>query len=104
CPPEILLEPESVYGDSPARGEAGEGVAGGAGDGVAGQGISENQRAECRLTDVARQLTTGGGKPGQGYPAVLAHTLRAEGFDASEDGTGRGTPIVAHETGQGWWK
>lgn len=24
----------------------------------------------------------------------LAHTLRAEGFDASEDGTGRGTPLV----------
>lgn len=26
--------------------------------------------------------------------AEVAHTLRAEGFDASEDGTGRGTPIV----------
>ncbi len=25
---------------------------------------------------------------------LIAHTLRAEGFDASEDGTGRGTPIV----------
>lgn len=24
----------------------------------------------------------------------VAHTLRAEGFDASEDGTGRGTPLV----------
>lgn len=31
---------------------------------------------------------------------VVAHSLRAEGFDASEDGTGRGTPLVmAH--GQG---
>jgi DNA (cytosine-5)-methyltransferase 1 len=31
----------------------------------------------------------------------VAHSLRAEGYDASEDGTGRGTPIVpvfAHET------
>jgi DNA (cytosine-5)-methyltransferase 1 len=32
------------------------------------------------------------------FPAVLvpetAHSLRADGFDASEDGTGRGTPIV----------
>ena len=27
--------------------------------------------------------------------ALIAHTLRAEGFDASEDGTGRGTPLVA---------
>jgi site-specific DNA-cytosine methylase len=29
----------------------------------------------------------------QGVPDT-AHTLRAEGFDASEDGTGRGTPLV----------
>ncbi|MBK8773065.1 MAG: hypothetical protein IPM06_21915 [Rhizobiales bacterium] len=32
------------------------------------------------------------------FPAVLvpdtAHSLRGEGFDASEDGTGRGTPLV----------
>jgi DNA (cytosine-5)-methyltransferase 1 len=26
---------------------------------------------------------------------LVSHTLRAEGFDASEDGTGRGTPLVA---------
>lgn len=26
---------------------------------------------------------------------AVAHTLKAEGFDASEDGTGRGTPIIA---------
>lgn len=25
---------------------------------------------------------------------LIAHLLRAEGFDASEDGTGRGTPLV----------
>jgi hypothetical protein len=33
--------------------------------------VSENQRGETRLTRLARQLTSGGGKPGQGYPAVL---------------------------------
>src|SRR5262252_2947082 len=33
--------------------------------------VSENQRAEVRLTDYSRQLTSGGGKPGQGYPTVL---------------------------------
>jgi site-specific DNA-cytosine methylase len=27
-------------------------------------------------------------------PPIIAHTLRAEGHDASEDGTGRGVPIV----------
>jgi hypothetical protein len=36
--------------------------------------VSENQRAEVRLTDYARQLTGGGGKPGQGYPLVLVET------------------------------
>lgn len=30
----------------------------------------------------------------QGCPHFVAHALRGEGFDASEDGTGRGTPLV----------
>jgi DNA (cytosine-5)-methyltransferase 1 len=34
-------------------------------------GVSENQRAELKLTPYARQITTGGGKPGQGYPAAM---------------------------------
>ena len=29
-----------------------------------------------------------------GAPLFVAHALRADGFDASEDGTGRGTPLV----------
>ena len=29
---------------------------------------------------------------------IVAHSLRGEGFDASEDGTGRGTPLVCHGT------
>ncbi len=32
---------------------------------------------------------------GQANVIPVAHALRGEGFDASEDGTGRGTPIVA---------
>jgi hypothetical protein len=32
--------------------------------------LSENQRGELRETPYARQLTGGGGKPGQGYPAI----------------------------------
>lgn len=31
---------------------------------------------------------------------VVAHTLRGEGFDASEDGTGRGTPIIPFDLAQ----
>jgi DNA (cytosine-5)-methyltransferase 1 len=33
----------------------------------------------------------------------IAHALRADGFDASEDSTGRGTPLIVNNTGQGWW-
>lgn len=39
--------------------------------------ISENQRAEVLLTEYARQLTSGGGKPGQGYPAILTSSAEA---------------------------
>jgi len=53
-----------------------------------GVAIAENQRGEIREMDVSPALGRGGGKPGSGYPCI-AHTLRAEGFDASEDGTGR---------------
>lgn len=38
-------------------------------------GLSENQRAEVRLTEIHRQLTCGGGKAGQGYPATFIPSL-----------------------------
>jgi DNA (cytosine-5)-methyltransferase 1 len=41
--------------------------------------------------------TQGGGGLGTDFDldgGLIAHALRAEGFDASEDGTGRGTPLV----------
>ena len=60
----VLLEPEGVRRDSPPRREARQGPAGGAG---------------------GRAAVGGGG---------VAHTPRAGGFDAGEDGTGRGTPPV----------
>jgi DNA (cytosine-5)-methyltransferase 1 len=48
-----------------------EGAAGGHLVAVA---FSENQRAELVETPIAHQLTTGGGKPGQGYSAVRTAT------------------------------
>lgn len=47
--------------------------------------------------DVAPTITaTIGEQTGQDAmnAGLVAHTLRADGFDASEDGTGRGTPLV----------
>jgi DNA (cytosine-5)-methyltransferase 1 len=38
---------------------------------------------------------TGGPAGDECYNLTVAHSLRADGFDASEDGTGRGTPLVA---------
>ena len=33
--------------------------------------VNENEHAEIRLSDCTNALTTGGGKPGQGYACVL---------------------------------
>jgi DNA (cytosine-5)-methyltransferase 1 len=44
--------------------------------------FAENQRSEVRTSDVVPSLTNGGGKPGQGYPAVLAPTLTAYNLDS----------------------
>jgi DNA (cytosine-5)-methyltransferase 1 len=73
------------------------------------QGL-ENQHIDggggCSLPAVARTLTTSNQRidaetetliptrQGGFFDDAVAHTLRAEGFDASEDGTGRGTPLV----------
>jgi len=51
-------------------------------------GVSENQRAEVRLTEYSRQITSGRGKPGQGYPCVaFAERSRGDGrnFEAQEE-------------------
>jgi len=48
--------------------------------------------------EVCPALSMGGGVTSDTRPCVVqpvAHTLRGAGFDASEDGTGRGTPIIA---------
>ena len=113
----VLFEPESVRGDSAPGGEAGAGVA----------GAPRSRSAVGVLGDVAHTLDshscgaatedgTGRGgpviahTPGTGVApclrgrgdfdhdgderALIAHTLTGEGFDASEDDTGRGTPLV----------
>eukprot|EP01034_Spumella_vulgaris_P037015 gene37015-45660_t len=46
-------------------------------------------------------LAAGAHAPAVCVTGDVTHTLKAEGFDASEDGTGRGQPIVAHTTQAG---
>lgn len=59
--------------------------------------------------DVATACNAKGGAGRMDFESetFIAHTLRAEGHDASEDGTGRGVPLVPCETfqntGHGYW-
>jgi site-specific DNA-cytosine methylase len=48
--------------------------------------FAENQRGEVRTSDVAPQLSAGGGKPGSGYPAV-AYPLRENAHNNSDGGS-----------------
>ena len=70
-PAAVLFERAGLRRNPPARGEAGEGTASDAG--------------ACAAI---------GGPAGDEVYNLIAHALRGEGFDASEGGTGRGTPIV----------
>jgi DNA (cytosine-5)-methyltransferase 1 len=83
---QVLFERESVRRDTPPSREARQGAAAGVGGGPDGGRIAGA---------VTRKWSKGSGGPaGDECYNMVAHALRAEGFDASEDGTGRGTPLV----------
>ena len=73
----VLLEREGMRGDSPPSRQTGQGLT--------------RDVAQC-LVSSGRGVERTGDTRGQDN--VVAHALRGEGFDASEDGTGRGTPII----------
>jgi DNA (cytosine-5)-methyltransferase 1 len=109
-PAAVLFERQGLHGNPAPRRETGEGVAGTLSartDGGGGLGTD----FECcgglqpvgfgggntsGPVEVAACLTAKGRRIDfevETFVADTAHTLRAEGFDASEDGTGRGTPL-----------
>lgn len=104
-PAAVLFEPQGLQGNSPPRREAGEKPAatvtastGGCSgkDGIDGR-LAYGGGNRSGPVDVAATLTAKGQRIDfevETFIAGPAHTLRGEGFDASEDGTGRGTPIV----------
>ena len=59
---------------------------------------SGQSNAEVRTDGGAPSLTCLHEAPIVASCRQVAHSLRAEGFDASEDGTGRGTPLVVAKT------
>jgi DNA (cytosine-5)-methyltransferase 1 len=89
----VLFERSGLRGDSPPRREAGARTAGRAASGASGGGgmIGANNFGE---QDTATCLTTQNQRLDGDTETFVVHSLRAEGFDASEDGTGRGTPLV----------
>ncbi len=103
----VLFEPESCKGDTPPSREEGQRVAASLTAGTAASGgVNRPGRRreddvnliayQCQGTNVGEMgaLRRGNGHITGGVPFV-AHTLRSEGADASEDGTGRGVPLVA---------
>jgi len=118
CARALFPEQCGVRGDTPAGGEAREEVAGASGGGshwdggphpalnqsnnVGGIGLSNQELFSQRGAGLVAGTVSSKWAKGTGGPAgdecynlVTTHTLRGEGFDASEDGTGRGTPLVA---------
>jgi DNA (cytosine-5)-methyltransferase 1 len=87
-PAKILFESEGLRRNSPPCRKKEKAVAALTSNGVGVRGADDNQAQAGHLIP---ECVTGD----------ISHTLKAEGFDGSEDGTGRGTPIIAMAHGQG---
>jgi DNA (cytosine-5)-methyltransferase 1 len=96
----VLFERESLLGNPAPRREAREGIAptlSARTKGGGGLGTDFDCDGGLIAPEVSLCLNAGGmGRQDSESETLIAHALRAEGFDASEDGTGRGTPLVAH--------
>lgn len=77
-PAAVLFEPRGQVGGVETSGTAGQETAGEIAPSLVASGRGVERTGDSRGQD----------------PLVVAHTLRGEGFDASEDGSGRGTPLV----------
>ncbi len=82
----VLFDAASLRGGAPPSRKAGQGTAPAVGGGPDGGGVAG--------TVSSKWAKGSGGPAGDEAYNLVAHTLRAAGSDASEDGTGRGTPIV----------
>ena len=91
----VLFDRESLSGNPPPRREAGKGIAAATADRSRDGGgpicANSGEIGYC-LTASAQQSLDAETETLIAEP--VAHALRGEGFDASEDGTGRGTPLV----------
>lgn len=103
-PAAVLFDRESLRGNPAPRREAGEGTAADVAPSLVSSGRGVERTGETRRQDpvvaqpVANPLTArmhkGVNTTMDEGQTMIAHALRGEGFDASEDGTGRGAPMV----------
>lgn len=95
----VLLERESLRRDTPARRAAREGPSYATAPSLTSSGRGVERVGESRGQDpviaMALNAKGGSGRMDGESETFVAHSLRGDGFDASEDGTGRGTPLVA---------
>ena len=98
----VLFERQSLRGDPAPSREKGPCVAALTANGVGTCGADDNQGQAGHLIAMAHgqggaEVSEDGGAPSltcNHEAPIIAHSLRGEGFDASKDGTGRGTPLV----------
>lgn len=103
----VLFERESLSWNSAPRRETGQGTSADVAPSIVSSGRGVERAGDTRGQDhvIAELIASTGNVPhclnagGMGRldyetETMAAHALRGEGFDASEDGTGRGTPIV----------
>lgn len=93
----VLFEPACLRGDHPPRREAGQIAPTIPARSLGGGGLGTDFDCDGGLISpaVTSKWSKGSGGPaGDECQNLVAHSLRGEGFDASEDGTGRGTPLV----------
>ena len=107
-PAAVLFDRESLHGNPAPRREAGQGVAVDVAPSLVSSGRGVERTGETRGQNpvIAARMVAFGEYEDDGTASAMkardykdatdlvAHALRGEGFDASEDGTGRGTPIV----------
>ena len=109
-PATILFEPDSVRRDTAPSREARQVAPTIPARSTAGGGLGTDFDCDGGVVQVCPTLRAGGNRTGGDRPpgtdvdtadsliVQMDHTLRGEGFGASEDGTGRGTPLVPVET------
>ncbi len=91
----VLFEQHSLQGNTAPRREAGQTAPTIPSRSLGGGGLGTDFDCDGGLIcDVADTLSVGANQTYGFAGDIVAHSLRAEGFDASEDGTGRGTPLV----------